>query len=104
MNAGKFAAWDGQITRRFAAAGEHNGIVLLVQFVDRDGDPDMRVVVESDAFALHLLDAAVDVDLLHLEVGNAVTKQPARLRPALVEMHVMAGPRQLLRAGETCRT
>src|SRR5262249_52023039 len=104
VNAGKLAAGNGQVAWRFAAAGEHNGVVLPVQFVDRDGDSDMRVVVEDDAFALHLLDAAVDVDLLHLEIGNAVAKQPACLRPALVDMHVVAGTRELLRAGEPRRT
>ena len=60
--------------------------------------------MKDDAFALHLLDAAVDVDLLHLEIGDAVTKQAARFRPALVDMHLMAGARQLLRAGKTCRS
>src|SRR4029078_11973614 len=61
MNAGKLAAGDGEIARLFAAAGEHDRIVLLVQFVHRDGDPDIRVVMKDDAFALHLLYAAIDV-------------------------------------------
>ena len=63
----------------------------------------MGVVVKDDAFALHLLDAAVDVDLLHLEIGDAVAKQSAGLRPAFVDMYLMAGTRELLRAGETRR-
>jgi hypothetical protein len=37
--------------------------------------------------------------LLHLEIGNAVTQQPAGLGPALEQMHVVAGARELLRAG-----
>ena len=42
----------------------------------------MRVVVKGDTFALHLLNAAVDVDLPHFEIGDAIAKQPTRFRPA----------------------
>ena len=59
----------------------------------------MDVVVEGNALGLHLLHAAVDVVLLHLEVGDAVAQQPAGLGVLLVEMHVVAGARELLRAG-----
>ena len=38
--------------------------------------------------------------LLHLEVGNAVTQEPAGLGVFLEHMHVMAGPRELLGAGK----
>ena len=77
--------------------------MLLEQLVGRQVDADMGAVVEAHAFGLHLLDAAVDVDLLHLEVGNAVAQQAAGLGPALVDMHVVAGARELLRAGEAGR-
>ena len=40
---------------------------------------DMDVVVEGDAFGLHLGDAAVDEALLQLEVGDAVAHQAAGL-------------------------
>ena len=45
-------------------------------------DADIDAVMEDHAFGLHLRDAAVDVDLLHLEVGDAVAQQPAGLGPA----------------------
>ena len=38
--------------------------------------------------------------LLHLEVGNAVTQQAAGLGVLLVDVHLMAGARELLRRGE----
>ena len=63
----------------------------------------MGAVMEGNALGLHLRDAAVDDALLHLEVGNAVTQQAAGLGEFLVDMHVMAGARELLRAGEAGR-
>ena len=59
----------------------------------------MRVVVEGHAFRLHLHDTALDVMLLHLEVGNAVAHQAAGLGEFLEQVHVVAGARELLRAG-----
>src|SRR5258707_9507304 len=63
----------------------------------------MDAVVKGDALGFHLRDAAVDVMLLHLEIGNAVAQQPAGLGPALEKMHVVAGARELLRAGHPRR-
>ena len=60
----------------------------------------MGVVVKRHAFRLHLRDADIDDALFHLEIGNAVTQKPARLGPSLEDMHVMAGARELLRAGQ----
>src|SRR6185437_4669993 len=57
-------------------------------------------VVEGNAFGFHLLHAAVDDLLFHLEVGNAVTKQPAGLGVLLVDVHLVPGARELLRAGK----
>ena len=59
--------------------------------------------MELHALRLHLLDAALDVDLFHLEVGNAVAQQAAGLGPALIDMHLMPGARELLRAGQAGR-
>ena len=64
----------------------------------------MGVVVEDDAFGLHLLDAAVDVALLQLEIGNAIAQQAARLGVLLIDVNVVAGARELLGASETRRT
>ncbi len=60
----------------------------------------MGAIMEGHAFGFHLRDAAVDVVLFHLEVGNAVAHQAAGLGPLLVDMDVVAGARELLRAGQ----
>ena len=104
MDSGKLAARNRQVARLLAAASQHDGVMLLEQFVDRDIDADIGIVVEDDTFALHLLDATVDVDLLHLEIGDAVTEQAARFRPTLVDMHLVACARELLCTGETRRS
>jgi hypothetical protein len=66
------------------------------QFVNGLVDADIDVAVEGHALAVHLLDAAVDVVLFHLEVGNAEAHQPAGAALALVDMHVMADAAKLL--------
>ena len=60
--------------------------------------------MEHHAFGLHLRDAAVDVVLLHLEVGNAVAQKAAGLGVLLVDMNGVSGARELLRAGKPCRS
>ena len=103
MNAVEFAAGDRQVARLFGAAGQHHRVVILDDVFDRRVDADMRVVMERHAFRLHLRDAAVDVNLFHLEVGNAVAQQAAGLGEFLVDMHVVAGARELLRGGKSRR-
>ena len=56
-----------------------------------------------DALGLHLLDAAVDQMLLHLEVGDAIAQQAAGLGVLFVDMHLVADARELLRAGKAGR-
>ena len=50
--------------------------------------------------ACHLLDAPVEVALLHLELGDAVAEQPADAVGALVDDDLVAGPGELLGGGE----
>ncbi len=66
--------------------------------------PTCALQWKVDAFRFHLLHAAVDDPLLHLEVGDAVAQQTAGLGVLLVDVHVMAGTRELLSGGETGRT
>ncbi len=96
-----------QVARRFRAAGQRQRVILLEHLarIDRAlaAAADMGAVVEGDAFAFHLRHAAVDDVLFHLEVGNAVTQQAAGLGVFLEHMHVVAGARELLRAGQARR-
>ncbi len=86
------------------AAGQRHRVVVLQKLFDRQIDADMCAVMEGHAFGFHLLDAKVDVALLHLEVGDAVAHQAAGLGVLFIEMHVVAGARELLRAGHAGRT
>jgi len=61
---------------------------------------DVHAAVEDDAFRLHLLHAPVDDVLLHLEVGDAVGEEPAGPGALLVDVHLVAGARELLGRGE----
>ena len=63
----------------------------------------MGVVMEHDALGFHLCDAAIDVMLLHLEVGNAVAQEPAGLGELFVDVNAMPGAGELLRASHARR-
>ena len=82
------------------AAGEQHRVVVALELARRDVVADMHVAVEGDAFGLHLLDAALDEVLLHLEVGDAVAEQAAGLGVLLIDMHVVAGAGELLGRGK----
>jgi hypothetical protein len=61
---------------------------------------DQHAGAEAHALRLHLLDAAVDQALFHLEVGNAVAQQAADAVALLEHRHLVAGARQLLGGGQ----
>ena len=69
----------------------------------RDVDADVRARPEDDALGLHLLEPAVEVPLLHLEVGDAVAEQAADPVGALEDGDRVAGPGELLGAGQARR-
>ncbi len=96
MHACKVGARNARLTRRLGAAAVKNGVVIGEQLLDLDVDADIDAAMEGDALALHLLDAAVDEVLLHLEIGNAVAQQAARLGLALIKMHLMVSAAELL--------
>jgi hypothetical protein len=73
-------------------------LAQLVTFEPLGSSPTITPVRKRHAFGLHLLDAAVDVVLLHLEVGDAVAQQAADAVVLLEQRHVVAGARELLRA------
>src|SRR3954468_16577567 len=66
--------------------------------------PDEHARAELDAFGAHLLQAPVDDALFKLEVRDAVTQQPADAIGLLEHRNVVAGARELLRAGEASGT
>jgi hypothetical protein len=104
VHAREVAAGNGQVARRLGAAGKRDGVMRVDKVRSAHRYADMGVVVEDDAFGRHLLNAPIDMALFHLEIWNAVAQQAARLGVLLIDVDVMAGARELLSAGETCRT
>ena len=68
MDALQLAAGNVQIARLLRAAGQQDGVELAAQIFHRNICADVRVGDELHAFGLHLLQAAVDQVLLHLEI------------------------------------
>src|SRR6185503_2076300 len=118
VNPAHVAAWDRQIARMLGAARYNNRIELGQQLLrgnrlrgqvvhaGREGIacPDTSASAKLDALLLHLLDAPVDQPLLHLEVGNAITQQPADAVVLLEQHDLVSRARELLRAGQPGRS
>src|SRR5437667_143487 len=88
-----FSGQFGQVRPLFSCSG---GAGMISNCVT-----DIEAVREGGTRGLGLGDAAVDDMLFHLEVGNAVAQQAAGLGELLVDVDVVAGARQLLRAGQS---
>ena len=103
MHALQFAARHRQIARNLGAAREHHGVEVGQQFFRWNVSAHFLAHAELHAFSLHLLDAAIDEMLFHLEVGNAIAQQAADAIIFLKQHHVMPRARELLRARHACR-
>lgn len=99
VNAVEISAADTGRARGFRTAAIKHGIVVGQKRLDRHIHADIDAAMEGNAFALDLLDTAIDEVLLHLEVRNTVTQQPAGLRFTLVDMHFMTRAAKLLCGG-----
>ena len=58
---------------------------------------------KSHAFGRHLLDAAINVRLFHLEIGNAVAQKAADAIILFEHRHVVPDARELLRGRQAGR-
>src|SRR5262245_29703235 len=65
-------AGEARIARPLGTARQQYRIIGIGERAEGTGDADIYVVVEGDAFGLHLLDPPVDRMLLHLEIGNPI--------------------------------
>ena len=90
----------GKITRLLGAAGEHDRVESFEEGRGIEIDPYIHAIVEMHAFRLHLDNAAVDYMFFHLEIGNAIAQQTARLGVFLIDMDFVPSARELLRAGK----
>ena len=62
----------------------------------------MYVDAKIHTFGAHLLDATVDVTLLHLEIGDPVAQQAADAVALFKKDDIVPGSRELLRARHAC--
>ena len=113
VHAVELASRRRQVAAGLGAAGQQHGVELRLQLLCRDrflgvvGDQaafgqraHQHAGAKRHALGAHLLDATIDVRLLHLEVGDAVTQQTADAAVLLEHRHVMAGARELLGCGQ----
>jgi hypothetical protein len=100
MDALELAAGDLEIARVLGAAGEKDGVEIAPQVGDGDVHADVGVDLELHSFGAHLLEAAVDEVLLHLEVRDAVAEEAADAVALLEDGDGVAGAGELLGSGE----
>ena len=107
MHPVEIAAGHVQIARMLGARRRDQRVELLEQPRRRDAvlarRADMRIDAELHALGPHLLDPAVDVMLLHLEIGNSVSQQSADPIGFLEKYDFVPGASELLRASHSRR-
>ena len=119
VHALEVTAGHGQVTRLLGTAGQQHGVKLFHQLLGADGflGPvgDLAVLAQTvltrhqhagadlQTFGDQLLDTAVDMGLVQLEVRNAVAQQAADLVVLLEQRHVVTGTHQLLGGCQTRR-
>src|SRR3569623_565526 len=113
MHALQFAPRHRQIARLLGAACDDDDIEILLKLIGRHrflgpvrdigGEilTNQYTGAENDAFGFHLLDTAVNMRFLHLEIGNTVAQQAADAVVFLEHGDVMPGARKLLRGSQT---
>ncbi len=87
MDIGEIASGNVEVAPSRRTAGENHGVVARHQDIDIDVLADDGPGSELGALGDHLLEPSVDVALLHLEFGDAVSQEstdpiePAREPP-----------------------
>ena len=101
VDAFEIASGDGQVAWLLGADGDDDGVEIGEEFRRFDIDSDVYAGAEGNALGFHLLYAAFDVVLLHLEIGNTEDEQAAGDFILLEDGDGMAGAVELLRGGES---
>ncbi len=103
MDALQFASGNRKITPLGRTPGEDDRIEDGRDPLDFDVDTHLGVDQEVGALGSHLLEAAVEDALLHLELGDAVAQQPAGSVGPLEDGDAVPGPGELLGGGQPGR-
>ena len=88
----------------FRAAREQNSVKFLAQILGGNVVADVRVRLKYHALGRHLLQAAVENMLFHLEIGYAVAQQSADAVGFLKKRHRVPRAIQLLRSRHSRRS
>lgn len=104
MDTLKVTTRNGQIAGNCSPGSNHDGVVTAAQLFPSHVRTDCDAGAEAGAFGLHLLQAAVNLFLLHFEVGDAVAEQAADLVVTFVHGNRVTDAGQLLCNCEACRT
>ena len=101
-----FSSRPGTGRSRHAVAPQASTIASFdaSEDVDVDAGADPGVGAELGALGLHLREPAIEVALLHLELGDAVAQQAADAVGAFEHDDVVTGARELLGGGEPGRS
>ncbi len=100
VDAVELAPRDRQVARVAGAARQQERVVLLPQALRVHVDTHVGARHEPDALRPHLLEAAVEDALLHLELGDAVAQQAPDPVGALEDGDVVARAAKLLGGGQ----
>lgn len=103
VDAAQLTAGDRQVAGDGGTGRDDDRVVAAAELGGVDVLADLHLRTELGAFQAHLLDAAVDVRLLHLELGDAVAQQATDAVRALVDGDGVVSPGQLLGGGESRR-
>src|SRR5205085_11111391 len=87
VDALELAARDRQVAPLGSATGKYDRVELGPESLGGDVDAHIHAGTEHRALRLHLLDAAIEVALLHFEFGNAVAQKAADAVGALEHGH-----------------
>src|ERR1035437_5800678 len=101
MDSLQLSSRDVQIARLLGSAGEHSRVELAEQILDREIPAHLRASNEFHALSGHLLQAAIDDVLLHLEFGDAVAQSPTDPLRFDVDHYGVSRAAQLLGRGQS---
>src|SRR5688572_8237218 len=104
VDASEVAPRYRQIARLTRAAGEQHRIVVVTQTTRGHVHADVDAGTEHHAFDLHHREAAIEMALLHLELGDAVAEQTADAIRLLEHRDRVAGAIELIGRREARRT
>ena len=113
VNTVQLAPWDGQVSGLLRARAHEHRIEVFLKLLGADvllgpighfgifgPCAHQHASFKDHAFGLHLLDAAIDVRFLHLEVWDAIAQQAAHSVVLFKHRHRMTHAGQLLGRGQ----